>query len=166
MNVKRNRTWLLFFACIILSIAFILFSGVKNVTKSYGIALLIFSILPIIPAILLTAKIKLPRIFTSGLTFIFYLLWMVSLCLNYYLQSWAGIIFIIILVIFFMLLGMLVALIRTLRSRKNSKYYFTDEEANKTYEYTRFGKAYKKQLSYTLVEGLWDALCSSIFDCF
>ena len=89
MNVKRNRTWLLFIACIILSIAFIFFSGVKNVTKSYGIALLIFSILPIIPAILLTAKIKLPRIFTSGLTFIFYLLWMVSLCLNYYLQSWA-----------------------------------------------------------------------------
>lgn len=74
MNVKRNRTWLLFIACIILSIVFIFFSGVKNVTKSYGIVLLIFSILPIIPAILLTAKIKLPRIFTSGLTFIFYLL--------------------------------------------------------------------------------------------
>ncbi len=166
MNVKRNRTWLLFIACIILSIVFIFFSGVKNVTKSYGIVLLIFSILSIIPAILLTAKIKLPRIFTSGLTFIFYLLWMVSLGLNYYLQSWAGIVFIIILVIFFMLLGMLVALIRTLRSRKNSKYYFTDEEANKTYEYTSFGKAYKKQLSYTLVEGLWDALFSSIFDWF
>ena len=74
MNVKRNRTWLLFIACIILSIVFIFFSGVKNVTKSYGIVLLIFSILPIIPAILLTAKIKLPRIFTSGLTFIFYFL--------------------------------------------------------------------------------------------
>ncbi|HBQ08990.1 MAG TPA: hypothetical protein DD652_05260 [Lactobacillus sp.] len=65
-----------------------------------------------------------------------------------------------------MLLGMLVALIRTLCSRKNGKYYFTDEEANKTYEYTSFGKAYKKQLSYTLVEGLWDALFSSIFDWF
>lgn len=160
MNVKRNRTWLLFIACIILSIVFIFFSGVKNVTKSYGI------VLPIIPAILLTAKIKLPRIFTSGLTFIFYLLQMVSLGFNYYLQSWAGIVFIIILVIFFMLLGMLVALIRTLCSRKNGKYYFTDEEANKTYEYTSFGKAYKKQLSYTLVEGLWDALFSSIFDWF
>lgn len=131
MNVKRNRTWLLFIACIILSIVFIFFSGVKNVTKSYGIVLLIFSILPIIPAILLTAKIKLPRIFTSGLTFIFYLLQMVSLGFNYYLQSWAGIVFIIILVIFFMLLGMLVALIRTLCSRKNGKYYFTDEEAIK-----------------------------------
>lgn len=158
MNVKRNRTWLLFIACIILSIVFIFFSGVKNVTKSYGIVLLIFSILPIIPAILLTAKIKLPRIFTSGLTFIFYLLQMVSLGFNYYLQSWAGIVFIIILVIFFMLLGMIVALLRTLRSRKDGKYYFTEEEHNKISEYDSFGKAYKKYLSYTLVEEMWDAL--------
>ncbi|MCH3997436.1 hypothetical protein [Lactobacillus sp.] len=83
---------------------------------------------------------------------------MVSLGFNYYLQSWAGIVFIIILVIFFMLLGMLVALLRTLHSRKDGKYYFTEEEHNKIYEYDSFGKAYKKYLSYTLVEEMWDAL--------
>lgn len=158
MNVKKNRSWLLLILSIILSIIFIFWSGVKNISGIYGIALLIFSVLPIIPAILLTAKVRISNFFSSGKTFIMYLIWIAALGFNYKLQSWIGILFVITVIILFVLLGMTVALLRTLRSRKNGKYYFTEEEHNKISEYDSFGKAYKKYLSYTLVEGMWDAL--------
>lgn len=158
MKVKKNRSWLLLILCIILSIVFVIWGGVKNVSGIYGITLLVFSVLPIIPAILLTAKVKISNFFTSGKTFIMYLIWIAALGFNYKLQSWVGILFVIAVIILFVLLGMIFALLRTLRSRKNGKYYFTEEEHNKTSEYDSFGKAYKKYLSYTLVEGMWDAL--------
>lgn len=158
MNVKKNRSWLLLILSIILSIIFIFWSGVKNISGIYGIALLIFSVLPIIPAILLTAKVRISNFFSSGKIFIMYLIWIAALGFNYKLQSWVGILFVTAVIILFFLLGMIVALLRTLRSRKNSKYYFTEEEHNKISEYDSFGKAYKKYLSYTLVEGMWDAL--------
>lgn len=131
MNVKKNRSWLLLILSIILSIIFVFWSGVKNISGIYGIALLIFSVLPIIPAILLTAKVKISNFFSSGKTFIMYLIWIATLGISYKLQSWLGILFAIAVIILFVLLGMIVALLRTLRSRKDGKYYFTEEEHNK-----------------------------------
>ena len=59
--------------------------------------------------------------------------------------------------------SLIFTLLKTLRSRKNGKYYFTDEEHNKTYEYSSFGKAYKKYLEVTLTEGAIDAVLTAIF---
>ncbi len=158
MNVKRNRTWLLLVISLILSIIFIFWGGVKNVAKIYGIVLLVSAILPIVPAILLTAKVRLPRIFTSGWTFILYLFWIIGLCISYLIRSWFGIVFTLCLFIIFLILGMVYALIKTLRSRKGGKYYYTDEEDNKTYEYDSFGQAYRKYLVDAIEYGLIDVI--------
>ena len=163
MNQKTKNMWLALLFYWILGAVFVIFGGLENISKIYGITLLIFTSLLIIPALLVSLKVKVPHIFANGWSFIFYFFWLLSLGLSYKLQSWLGIAFVVFFIVLFFILGLIFTLLKTLRSRKNGKYYFTDEEHNKTYEYSSFGKAYKKYLEVTLTEGAIDAVLTAIF---
>lgn len=155
---QKNAAWIIAIISVAIAVFFIFRNGVQYLKNSYGIVLIIFTMLPVLAAILLTAKVSLFRwirnINTVGLYFVF----LVGIGLSYEEQSWIGLLFAIIVLIAFILLGMLVALIRTLRSCKKGKYYFTEEEHNKKTEYDSFGPAYKKYLSSTIEEGILEAI--------
>lgn len=162
MTRQRNCAWLVTIIAILVAVFFIVRGSIKNIATMYGIALIIMMILPFLVAILLTLRIKLPHLFCNLTSLGLYVVFLIGIGLSYENQNWIDLIFAIIALVFFILLGMLVAMIRTFRSRKNGKYYFTEEDHNQTFEYDNFGQAYKKYLLSTLVEGIWDALFTGL----
>lgn len=158
MTRQRNCAWFVTIMAIIVAAFFVVCGGIKHISTIYGIVLIMMMILPLLVAILLTLKVKLPRLFCNWATIGLYFVFLIGIGMSYEEQSWIGLIFAIIILVVFMLMGMLVALIRTFRSRKNGKYYFTEEDHNKTFEYDSFGPAYRKYLSDTLIEGIWESV--------
>ena len=78
MNQKTKNMWLALLFYWILGAVFVIFGGLENISKIYGITLLIFTSLLIIPALLVSLKVKVPHIFANGWSFIFYFFWLLD----------------------------------------------------------------------------------------
>ena len=132
----------------------------KQINGVYGITLLIILVLPLLLAILLSLKVKPPRLICNPLVATVYLLIVIAAGMAYNFQNIIGYFFPLILFVLIAILAVFYALIKTVRNKKNGKYYFIDDEDKE--ECKSFWDAYKQYyvmgLTYGIIDGLFSAI--------
>lgn len=132
----------------------------QQINGVYGITLLIILVLPLLLAILLSLKVKPPRLICNPLVATIYLLIVIAAGMAYNFQNIIGYFFPLILFVLIAILAVFYALIKTVRNKKNGKYYFIDDEDKE--ECKSFWDAYKQYyvmgLTYGIIDGLFSAI--------
>lgn len=161
MKKQKTIAWMLAICSILVSSTFMMGTKIQYLKNSYGIVLMIYTMISLLIAILLTVKVSLPKSITNVNTLVLYVLFLLGLGYSYQNQSWFALILSFIILIAVILIVIVVALIRTRKSYKNGKYYFAEKKNNKTLkilEYNSLGLAYKKYLARSIWNALWDVL--------
>lgn len=134
----------------------------KEINNVYALALLIILILPLLFSILLSLKVKPPRLICNPLVATIYLLVVIAAGMAYNLQDIIGYFFPIILFVLMAIIAVFYALIKTVRNKKNDKYYFIDDKDKK--ECSSFWDACKQYYVMGLTYGIIDGLLTTVLN--
>lgn len=138
----------------------ILVYDLKDTNNGYVLALLIILLLPLFFSILVSLKVKLALIICRPLAAVIYLLVVIAAGMAYRLQDIIGYFFPIIVFVLMAILAIFYALVKTIRNKKNDKYYFIDDQ-NKI-ECNSFWEAYRQYYVMGLTEGIIESLLTMI----
>nr|WP_236629350.1 MULTISPECIES: hypothetical protein [Lactobacillus] len=131
----------------------------KGTNNVYALSLLIILVLPLLFSILLSLKVKPPRLICNPLVTVIYLLVVIAAGMAYRFQNIIGYFFPLILFVLMAVLAVFYALVKTVRNKKKGKYYFIDDKDQK--ECQSFWDAYKQYyvtgLAYGIIDGLLTA---------
>lgn len=128
----------------------------KEVNSFYTLVMLIILILPLLFSILLSMKVRPPRLICNPIFCLTYLLILIAAGIAYNLQSIIGYFFPFIFFIFMAILAIFYAVIKTFRNKKSSRYYYFNgkDQVECISFWDVFKKYYVKGLTYGIVEGL------------
>ena len=135
---------------------------VKDINNVYALTLLIILILPLLFSILLSIKVKTPRLICNPLVAVIYLLIVIAAGMAYNFQNIIGYFFPIILLVLMAFLAIFYALLKTIRNKKNGKYYFVDGKDKE--ECNSFWDAYKQYYAMGLTSGIIEGLLTVVFN--
>lgn len=134
----------------------------KEINNVYALTLLIVLILPLLFSILLSMKVKPPRLICNPLVTVIYLLVVIAAGMAYNFQNIIGYFFPIILFVLIAILAIFYALFKTVRNKKNGKYYFIDGKDKE--ECSSFWDAYKQYYAMGLTSGIIEGLLTVVFN--
>lgn len=134
----------------------------KEVNNVYALALLIILLLPLLFSILLSLKVKPPRLICNPLVTAIYLLVVIAAGMAYNLQDIIGYFFPIILFVLMTIIAVFYALAKTVRNKRNGKYYFIDDKDKK--ECSSFWDAYRRYYVMGLTYGIIDGLLTTVLN--
>ncbi|ADX69614.1 hypothetical protein [Lactobacillus helveticus] len=173
MKKKKNETlkitwimtavyWVVGLLCMFWSKLDHVFSGqLKDINNVYALTLLIVLILPLLFSILLSMRVKPPRLICNPLVTVIYLLVVIAAGMAYNFQNIIGYFFPIILFVLMAFLAIFYASFKTFRNKKNGKYYFIDGKDRE--ECRNFWDAYKQYYAMGLTSGIIEGLLSAVF---
>lgn len=138
----------------------ILFYDLKETNNVYTLVLLSILLLPLFFSILVSLKVKLALIICRPLVAVIYLLVVIAAGMAYRLQDIIGYFFPIIIFVLMAILAIFYALVKTIRNKKNDKYYFIDDQDK--IECNSFWDAYRQYYVMGLTEGIIESLLTMI----
>src|SRR5699024_11349807 len=97
---------------------------VKDINNVYALTLLIILILPLLFSILLSMKVKPPRLICNPMVAVIYLLIVIAAGMAYNFQNIIGYFCRIILFVLMAFLAMFYGLLKTISHKEKGKYYF------------------------------------------
>lgn len=164
-NMKQKnlimRAWVCTAVYLLIGTISIFWGGVKNIGNFYGISLVVALALPFFYAILTTFRIKMPVWLSSFGTIAAYMLIVITLSFTYQIQSFLGYFVLLFMVVFYAVLAVFYALLKTWRNRKNGKCYYIDGKKEKVC--SSFGAAFKEYYLEGLTSGIIDGILTAIF---